>query len=641
MRTVSLLVLLATTAHAEPLLPPGGDVSPAIYVDITEAGFGQIENLLRAVLPETVPIDNAGLVQGGSFGSSFLGADYNFGVENLKVKPEIDSILVDPQDPGYCRPIDPTTPLANGKLAIDANLLVSLNDFQDPAYAYLDASISVLFFDLDILSEECNIVIYRKPVSASIDVEVGRMQNPITCQFEQIAVPDCPLDLVLRDPKRPPNPSSNPEICPCTVPHVEIENFEWYFGIQNIDDLDLDCSGFISLIIDIADFFGIDPVEILLESLKPTIDGTINDAIADLEPQIKDALDALTITESLDLLGTPIEANLCPTDVFVDHRGLRVQLDGGIQAPELPHPCVAAYDPGGSRVTVPIDDPRFPDLGNTGVAFDEQIDGLLNDDLLNQALYGVWRGGLLCQRITAEDAGLDLPIAVDSSLLDLIGGGQFAEFFPTPAPLIMATRPEKPPIVRTLTDNSGLALVEVEKLGVDLYAELDGRMTRFVAIDLSAQAGLDAAFNGATGNLALSVDFNPDDIVPVVVYNELKPAASAQVEIGFSSIVDTVAGPLLNDLLGGLSFDLPSFEGLGVQAAVLEPAGPMGDFVGIFGNIGPVGYGGASLGGCDLFGGGGTGGGCDTGCSTGAVPVRITWLFVPMLLGAGLRRRQR
>lgn len=636
-----ITLLLTLAVAADPLLPPGADVRPAVYVDVTDEGFGQIETLLRAVLPESIPIDNAGLVQGGTFGSSFLGADYNFGVENLKVRPEIDSVLVDPE-PGVCRfrPDGSTIP-GNGYLDVDANLLVSLNSFNDPAYAYLDASISVLFFDFDILSEDCNLVIYRKPVTAGVDVTLGALQNPITCFYEGPAEADCPIELALIDPK-------NPQLgtfCPCRIPNVEIENFEWTLGIQSIDDLDLDCSGFISLIIDVADVFGIDPVEILVESLSPTIDGAVNDAIEEVVPQIEDALTALTLHEELDVLGNPIVVDLCPTTIQVDDRGLRLQLDGGVDAPPLPHPCIAAFDPGGSRVTVPIADPRYPDIGNTGVAFDEQVDALLNDDFINQALYGAWRSGLLCQRIdeNALPAGTELPVDFDSSLLNLLSSNQFAEFFPTnrTVPLLIATRPEQPPIVRTITDGSALAVLEVEKLGLDLYAELDGRMARFVGLDLKAQAALDANFSGQTGVIGLLVDFDTESVTTEVVFNNLKPEASEAVATGFAAIFDTLAGPLINDLLGNLSFPLPSFQGLGVSAAVLEPAGPIGDFIGVFGNIGPVPYAGADLGGCDLFGGGGgAGGGCDLGCSTGAVPTRLVWLGLPMVLALGLRRRR-
>lgn len=636
-----MLPVLLLHAFAAPLLPPSGDVRPAVYVDVTERGFGQIEALLRPFIPESIPIDNAGLVQGGSFGSDFLGANYNFGVENLKVRPEIQSLDVDPE-PGVCRfRQDGSTIPGNGRLEIDANVLVSLNSFSDPAYAYLDASISVLFFDLDVLSEDCNIVIDRKPVTASIDLMMGGRQNPITCFYNDLGLTDCPISPVLLDPIRP----ELGEVCPCVVPDVAFENFEWTLGIQDIDDLELDCSGFISLVIDIAGFFNIDPVEILVESLTPTIDAEAAKAIADVEPQIEEALGALTISESFDLLGNSVQVDFCPTGIDIDDRGLRIQLDGGIDGGTLPHPCVAEYDPGGSLVTVPIADPRYPELGNTGVPFDEEIDALVNDDFANQALYALWRQGLLCQRLDAETLPIDdLPVSFDSTLLNLISAQQFAEFFPEgeAKPLLISTRPEKPPEVRTVQAGSdGLAVLQIENLGLDLYAELDGRFARFVALNLDAQAGIDATFDGQTGNIAGIVDFDTESVTTEVVFNDLKPSANDAVVNGFATIFDQLAGPLINDLLGNLSFPVPSIGGVGVQSAIVETAGPIRDFIGVFGTVGVVPYGDGSLGGCDLFGGGGggAGGGCDTGCANAAVPTRVGWLLLPLLVAVGRRRR--
>jgi len=97
----------------------------------------------------------------------------------------------------------------------------------------------------------------------------------------------------------------------------------------------------------------------------------------------------------------------------------------------------------------------------------------------------------------------------------------------------------------------------------------------------------------------------------------------------------------VNDLLGNLSFPVPSIGGVGVQTAVVEPAGPIGDFIGLFGTFGVVPYGDGSLGGCDLFGGGGggAGAGCGTGCSNAAVSTRVGWLLLPLLVAIGRRRR--
>ena len=176
------------------------------------------------------------------------------------------------------------------------------------------------------------------------------------------------------------------------------------------------------------------------------------------------------------------------------------------------------------------------------------------------------------------------------------------------------------------------------KLGLDMMAELDGRFTRVVGLDLAAEAGLDLNFNPATGNLGVGVAFDPSLIETVVSFNDLKPEASAQVATGFATIAETIVPPLLEGALGDISFPLPSISGLGLVSADIAAVGPIQDFLGVFGTIGPVPYGDAASG-CDALGLSDTSG-CTDGSSC-ATATRARGLpFFALLLAAGLRRRK-
>ncbi|MCB9682875.1 MAG: hypothetical protein H6733_15515 [Alphaproteobacteria bacterium] len=629
MPTLSLLTLLVAPALAvEPRLPATSEVAPAVYIDITREGFAQADEIITSVLPPTVPIDNSGFIQGGSFGGGFAGLDYEFGVDNLVVIPELDSASVIPIGPTVCRE-GAGTP-GNGYLDVDAGLLVSLNTAANPAHAWLEADMNLFFglIDVGLLNERCNIHIDRKLVSVGVDVTIGPKQNPSTCFYNYVEPASCPLALDARGQ------------CGCIIPEITIDNFTWDMDIQNIDDLGLQCSGFIELLIDLADFFGIDPVELLLESLRPTIDSTINGAIADLQPQLDALGDALLIQQDIDLLGNNLSIGICPTDWYVDNDGMRIELSGHAHGPEFPNPCIAAYDEGGSLVTVPPSGERYPQLGNSGVAFDEHAAAQINDDFGNQALYHLWRTGLLCQTLSPDQSAIDLPITLDTSLLNLLSGQALTDLFPEAQPITLVTRPRKPPVMRTIPSGPNLAVVTLEDMGIDMYASLDGRLSRVVGMELSADATLDVAFDSSIGQIGAQVGIDPALIDPVVVFNDLAPDASASIEDGFGGVIQQLVGPLLGDALGDIVFDLPSIQGLGVQEAVLAPSGPGQDWLGVFGDIGPVAYGSTGAAGCDLFGGDPSGsGGCDTGCSSNPLPSRLGLLFLPLLVAVFRRRR--
>ena len=96
--------------------------------------------------------------------------------------------------------------------------------------------------------------------------------------------------------------------------------------------------------------------------------------------------------------------------------------------------------------------------------------------------------------------------------------------------------------------------VVAEELGIGMYAEVDGRKTRVMNLDLRADVGADLNFDSTTGNLAIAIDLPPGAITPTVSYNEFAPDANAAVEEAFSGLVDTLVGSLLGDLLGGFTF---------------------------------------------------------------------------------------
>ncbi len=477
-------------------------------------------------------------------------------------------------------------------LALDANLTVQVNEPADPAYVDLYGEIDLLW-----------------PITTSVDCDAWvepfdvQVNSGIALTFDQATG------------------TANAELLP----------LDYSYTLTG-DNIDIANCGSIETIDDILDFFGVDIFQLILDAVEPEIDGAISGLTDDLDlnTPINDALASATIQEEIDLGGVPLTVDVAPSDIEVAPTGVRIALDGSISAPA--DPCVEPYGITGSLET-PSTLPGIGDLPG-GLPFSPHVGVYADDDLVNQGLFAVWNAGLLCQ--TIDDSTGDLPIGIDTNLLGLLAPGVYDELFPDPEPIKIITRPTTPP-VGSVVGPSDLN-IDVQDLGTDFYGELDGRQARLMRVDLDAEAGIDLEFDGTTGALAVLVGFGGENITAEVTYNELTPDANAQIADQLVGIVDQLVGPLLGSALEDLAFDIPSFEGFGLQEVAIAPGGSTGDRLGVYGAIGPVGY--QSTGCGDGSGGCDAGAGCeDTGCSSGRVPVRLVFIGFALVL-ATLRRRQ-
>ena len=123
----------------------------------------------------------------------------------------------------------------------------------------------------------------------------------------------------------------------------------------------------------------------------------------------------------------------------------------------------------------------------------------IDDDFANQILYSAWRSGVLCQTIDAST------FPIDTSILNLITGDAFTDLFPETSPLIIQTKPSVPLELNMTTASD--AAIDVEELGLDFFAEVDGRQTRILTLGINTDVGINIPFNTQTGDLA--VDHGP------------------------------------------------------------------------------------------------------------------------------------
>lgn len=454
-----------------------------------------------------------------------------------------------------------------GMLDIDAEILVNVNDSADPF------SLKVEFIGI---SSTCDAYVAQTPVYAMMDVYM-QMDDP-------------------------------GDGTPPTL-DVLVQNLEVDISELDGDQIVLDgCS--LGTIVDVLDFFGLDVEGLIIDNLAgPMLEDQIAEIATDLETSIEDAFDALVISEEFDLEGVAATVDLYPKDVIIDHDGMRLQLAGAFDVAEA-SPCIAAWDEGKS-VSVEGDQPVMREVP-AGVTAGYHASIFLGDEFGNQALYGLWRGGLLCQTVDEELTGglsLDTGILVNLAKGDT-SEGPYDELFPESEPLTILTAPEAPPTLEYSGAND--VNLAVRDLGLDFVAELDHRQARIVQVAIDMDAGVDMLLEPSTGAIELAMNISGDNITPTVTVNEFAPGSEADIEGGIGGLFDTLVGPLLDGLLGDLAIQLPSLYGMGIDSLEIAAGGDSEDWLGAYATIGEVPY--ESSGG---FSGCGDGCGDSSSCSEG------------------------
>lgn len=397
--------------------------------------------------------------------------------------------------------------------------------------------------------------------------------------------------------------------------HATIGAIQWNHNLVGDDVNITNCTAgdIVNAIQGLFDIYGW-----VIDQAEPYIDDQIQAVVADLQPAIDDALAVAQFSDQIDLLGTTLYVDFAPEDANVTPAGVDIQVGGSVYADQ--HACIAAYDVGGSRRSSgPV--PAVNTLPAT-----THVGARVAADILDQGMYAIWRGGLLCQNLEGGEIG---GFTLDTNLLNLIGGESYGELFPETKPLTVRTVPMRPP--ESVPSATYDVAVAVQDLGIDFYAELEGRQARALAFTVSPEVGLDVAFNNTTGALAVELAL-PTDYNAVLRGDPMVPDAVEVIE-NVEGLVGTLASTALTGALGdSLSFDLPAFEAApGVRYGVrnLQVTDTTGGWITAEATVGTVTYGQGQ--GCEE--------GCSgsTGCSTPGAPLSWGGGLLALVL---LRRRR-
>lgn len=375
---------------------------------------------------------------------------------------------------------------------------------------------------------------------------------------------------------------------------------------------------------DVLSQAGISVFDFVKGPLENAVNEQIDAAFVDLETTLEESFSALRIDQTFAIGEGELSLLIEPNDVVITTNGMRINLKGQAQA-DLAD-CVSAADLAES----PITNGGAASIGTApaGVGpFGAAV--LADDDFVNQVLLAAARSGAICIELSGETG--DLPI--NTGVLNLLSD-RFQEIAPETKPMWIGIRPAET-LVASTSGSSDLNL-SAPSLMMDMFAEIDGRKANVLGLNLNLEAGADLNFDGQTGILSVATDLTADDIRAKVAMNEFIPGAEPEIEANVGGLFESLAGPLLGDILSGLEFAIPSFGEIGVQSLELETGGTSGEWIGAYANLGEVPYG---SGGCDDAGGCSDGGeGCEGGCSS-AGGRGLTLLLFPLTV-AFLRRRR-
>lgn len=357
--------------------------------------------------------------------------------------------------------------------------------------------------------------------------------------------------------------------------------------------------------------------EIFVGEIQTAIDDAVGGLTGELDTVLNDAFAQMVLSEEVELdAGLFATLDLAADDIRINEDGMRLIWSGGMSVPDVAR-CVQPFDVGGSTETPS----GLPPIGARG----EHFAAFLSDEFTDQAMYAIWRAGLLCQEI-GEEVSQDIGLPFDTTLLPLFVGSAFqdSDLFPSAQPITLVTVPRKPPVL-DLQRSKG-AGVAIDDFGLSIYTELDGRQARLVELLMDVNVGASTSFDGPTGVLGFDLDLTGSEGIPSLIadvtHNEFAPGQEDIMSAALAGLMEsTLVTALVDSLLGdALGLALPSYCAFGVTSLGSGPTGPARDWFGTTMQSGDVEY--VSLGGCVGDSSGCTGdtgaGGCtdSSGCST-------------------------
>ena len=282
------LMLTGLTVEAG-VNPPDAEIENAIVVDIPPDGFARVVEIIPALIPLEIPIDDVSeeIERGGSCLN-----DVWFDIANLNIGIEVADADIIPKE-GFL----------DFSVALDVNINDAINPF------FLDYMLSLCI--------EYNCEAYVDPFQVDIAAQI------------MMDVADLDGDGI-------------------NELNATFENFTYNYDLESNDINVNNCA--LSTFEDVLNFFGVSVFDLILGIVEPTVETLVVELVPTLEETIEDAFNQLSIQESIEFEGSTLDIALSPEDIAIKSEGLRVQMNGSATT-GAGADCISAFDPNGSLAT--------------------------------------------------------------------------------------------------------------------------------------------------------------------------------------------------------------------------------------------------------------------------------------------------
>jgi hypothetical protein len=301
----------------------------------------------------------------------------------------------------------------------------------------------------------------------------------------------------------------------------------------------------------VLSFFGLDTVisSAIAGFLETAVEDAVEGAVPDL---LNDALSDLEIGIDLDVQGNTYAFDARPSDVSVDAVGLTLGLGTTFEPVSWNSPHLG---PALGSLYADYSPPVY--TGSPGTLIG------VTGDFLNQALHGLWAGGVLDMELESGALGLD--------------PADLAFLFPGLTQLTVSTEALLPPVV---VPGTGVELLDLQlgDLRITLYSGDAATGAVLIDVYVSVLAGLDLSASG--GNLEASL--GATDLWFDVVVPESNGMAAADTEALLDALVPLIL-PLVTDALGEIP--IPDIQGFSLSGISVDVAGAEDGIVTLGGDL--------------------------------------------------------
>ncbi len=546
---LAFAALATPTASAE-TLPPGGTVAKALTVDVTPSGLDFVVDQAMSMLPAQIAMPDMSGTE-SCFFSTLNYAVYQ-GDPSNGVHVDVTSATVSPND-GYF------------DLSISATIVGTGTDVTGGGSEQVRCVSRVEYWGC---GTSCN-----QPNGKWAVLRLEPTPFAVTTQLYLSLVTD---------------PETGEPTLHATTP---LDRDDISLTLQG-----LDAAGCTSIDLIIAAVKGL-----IVDQVKDQIIAKVNEEVL---PAIEEAFASLRYDDVVAVGASSMHVKIVPSALDIEPEGMALSMSS-MMAPEEKTTCVPIAPDAGSRFT-PGEPPYFGLTSPGGNEF--HLAAAIADDFVNQALFSAWYAGMLCQEVSEVGGS---PLSTDLLALAGLSGPLWKLGVEDGAPMLIVIKGYESP--EAAFGGEHLIDVAVRRLEVSIFAEVQERMARLVALDLSIDAGVNLVVDEAS-QLTVAMELGEEDVAGEVAYGE--PLGSeADTLLGFLPVM---MGQLLPQLSEGLApIDLSNLGGVALLdpefVAIQGAGGVPNDTLGFYTAFG------AAAGGCEAGGTGGcgVGGGTGEGCAVG------------------------